>query len=181
MKKLLIILALLMILFIPVVSHAVATTSSMFAKNKIYILYTDTCQKCAKERKLLEKKYEDDNSVNIEYININENKELVKKIKKNLKINNDKLPITIIGTTYFTGFNNIIMNKLTKAVSLYDKNDYCDIVTCINNKADINKCLKNNEGIYKDTKTYLIFGIIPIVLLICLIIFIINKTKIKSN
>ncbi len=171
MKKQFVILFLITFLCMPVVSYAVAANSSFFAKNKIYMLYDKDCKKCDKEKDILEKNYKDDDNVSIQYININDNKELVKEIKKNLNINNDKLPITIIGTTYFTGFNNRVMNNITKAVNAYDKEDnYCDIVNSINNKDDIKKCFKDNKGIYKNNSTIIIIGIIAIAVVLFAII-----------
>lgn len=183
MKKRLVIFFLIIFFCIPLKIHAVATNSSLFAKNKIYILYTKDCKECKEEKDTLEKKFENDNSINVEYININDNKKLVKEIKKNLKIKTNKLPVTIIGTTYFKGFNNKVINNITKAVKAYAKKDnYCNIVTNINNKDDLKKCLKDNKGIYKNNRVTTILTIIVIIAIICLIIFTIKfKKKRKST
>lgn len=181
MKKISLIGLFLMLLCIPTVSNAVATNSSIFAKNKIYVLYGDDCKKCDQEKEALEETYKDDSSVRIEYIHINDDKEFIKKIKKNLKISYNKVPITIIGTTYFTGFNHNTLKHITKAVSAYDKEDnYCDIVASIKNKEDIGKCLQKNQGIYKENSVIMIIGIAALAIIICFIIFRISQKKRKS-
>ncbi len=180
MKKIIIIF-LAIFLCIPIVSNAVATNSSSFAKEKIYILYdSSNCKECNQYKETLEEYYKNDNRVYIEYISVDKNQELVKKIKKNLNIKRDKFPITIIGTTYFKGFNQRIMKKIKRAVQNYQKEDkYCDIVDSIKNQKNIEKCLKDNQGINQENHMIIVIGLIIIAILICLISF--KKKKMKSK
>lgn len=79
MKKVLLGLFLLVFLCFPIKSNDVVTNS--FYSIKVNLFYENNCKKCEEAKKWLEG-YKKENYINVEYININENKNLYNDIKK---------------------------------------------------------------------------------------------------
>ena len=161
-------------MLIPFTAKALATNSS-YDSTQLYFFYQEECKDCDKTKKWVEEELKGKNNIRIEYIKIEENKELNKKVKNTLKLKKDNEPLVVIGTNYFVGFNKI-KNNLTKAIKSYeDKDDYCDIISKIRNNEDIKKCLNQNKNIYNQSMP------IKIVTMICalsaIIVLIIIKKK----
>ncbi len=181
MKKILYIL-LIMIIWPSIKVDAVVTNS--FYSTKVTVFYEDNCKEYDEERKWLEE-YQKDNYINIEYINIKNDENFYNKVKKSLNIKKKKLPLVIIGTNYFIGFNDKVKVNITNAIKSYeDTENYCDIVSKIQNGEDAKDCISQNSDIYNQqtgiptfVKVFLVGGIS-----VCLVIgaiIIIKKKKIK--
>ncbi len=183
MKKFLLLLFLMIFICFPVKSHAIATNSSYSVK--VYFFYNDKDKDFNKAKEWLEE-YQKDSFINVDYLNIDESKELYSDVRKSLKIKNNKMPFIIIGSNYFIGFNNKIKENLTKVIKAYEKAEKnCDIVSKIRNKENIKECIKVNKNIYNQSTRLPTFVIIIIILVgVCLIIgtnLIIKKKKILSR
>ncbi len=179
MKKLLFTLILLIFLSFPMYAKAIAT-NSLYDAN-IYLFYEDDCKECDDAKDWLQEYLKDKNLVRLDYINIDENKELLSKVKESLNTRKDKLPLILIGTNYFIGFSDNDKNNITNAISSYQNSDsYCDIVYKIRNDEDIKECINQNNGIYniktKNTKLYIIISIL-LVVIISAVIYIIKRKK----
>lgn len=173
MKKVLLIsIIILILLSFSVVSNAIVTNSSEYSNVKVYIFYKEENEVYQKEKNWL------DENINIrkEYINTNENGELFTKIKDALKIKNDKLPISVVGSTYFIGFNEKIQNNMKEAIDAYKKaEEYGDIVQKIRNNEDIKEIVEQNETIYQQPKiSNNVIAIILIILIIGAVILILK-------
>ena len=173
MKKILFTsIIILILLSFNVVSNAIVTNSSEYSNIKVYIFYNEENEVYQKEKQWL------DENVNIrkEYINTNENGELFTKIKDSLKIKNDKLPISVVGSTYFIGFDEKIQTNIEEAVKAYEKaEEYGDIVEKIRNSEDVKDVIKQNEKIYKQPGTSNVFlNVLAIIIAMFLIIFILR-------
>ncbi len=177
MKKILFISLLLTLFIFSNFSNAVVTNSSLYSNVRVYVFYNEENEVYNEEKNYLDK------NVNIgkEYINTNENEELYSKVKDALKIRNNKFPITVIGSTYFTGYNEEIQNKINEAIDAYDKaENYSDIVDKIKDNEDVKDAIKQNNQIYKQSdisniiiiSLLIIFGIIFI---ICIVRFILKN------
>ena len=179
MKKLLFIFFLLMFLCFPLESNAIVTNSSYSIKVNIFV--KNACEDCEKEKEWLEE-YKKESFIDIEYINIDDNKELYDKIKEVLTIKDNEIPLVVIGSNYFGGFNNKIQDELTKAIKSYEEVDsYCDAVLRIRNNENAKECLKINKGVYNQSKGLSVsIKVIVVIISICLIIgvgLIIKKKK----
>ena len=165
MKKILYISLLLILFVFSNFSSAVVTNSSLYSNIKVYVLYNEENDTYKKEKDYL------DENVNIrkEYINTNENNELYQKLKDELKIRTSKLPITVIGSSYFVGYNEKIQSKINEAIDAYDKaENYSDIVDKIKDNEDVKDAIKQNNQIYKQTN--IAYIIIIVLVAICCII-----------
>ncbi len=168
MKKLLFVFFLLMLLCFPAKSNAVVTNSSYSVKVNVFL--KDDCEDCEKAKEWLEE-YRKEKFIDVEYININDNNELYDKIKKELKIKNNKMPLTIIGSNYFIGFNNKMKESLNKAITAYDEVDnYCDIVSKTRQNEDVKECIKQNKDIYKANNFPTTIIVIVSLVILCSII-----------
>ena len=179
MKKLLLILLIMMYLFFPVVSKALVT-NSFYNNINIYFFYEGKCKECDEGKKWLDNKLKENNRVKVEYIKINNNKDLNNDVRKALNIKKDKTPLIVIGSNYFIGFNNNIKNDLENAIKSYeDEEDFCDIVSRIKNNESTKECFKQNEGIYKKSNIsnifYILLGAIICIILAISIVLIRKK------
>ena len=164
MKKKILIFFLLMLLCFPIKVNAVVTNSSHNVKVNFFL--KNDCKDCKKEKEWLEE-YKKNNFINIEYIDVKDNKELYNKTRKALSIKSNKTPLVIIGSNYFLKFNNKTKEELTKAITSYEKaNDFCDIVTKIRNNENIKNCINKNRDIYNQStlKKIIIYILIFILL-----------------
>ncbi len=179
MKKILFTSIVLILLLFPIVSKAVATNSSYYDGVKIYVFYEENSENFEQEKQWLE----EDASIMKTYLNINENSELLSKVKDALKIGGNKLPITIIGSTYFIGFDEKVQNNMKEAVEAYKNvEEYGDIIEKIRNNEDAKDVIKQNEEIYKQPgKFNTVFNIILIIVVVCVVILVIVKSLKKKK
>ena len=144
MKKLKKILFLFVLLFL--------FTSKIEAKNvDLYLFHSNSCPHCAEEREYLEK-IEAEMGINIHYYEVSENANLTDKVRDKLEIKNSYVPLTIIGSDYVIGFGDNTKDEIEDMVNAYRNTDYCSIVNIINNDGNLEKCIKQNEGIYTQSE-----------------------------
>ena len=167
MKKILVIGITLILLCFSVVSNAVVTNSAEYNSVKVYVFYKENSKAYKEEKDWLEEYTKNDIRVIVEEIEIKQNSELAKKVKDTLKIKKDKLPLTIIGSNYFIGFNKKVEKNLTEAIEAYKKADnYGDVLEKIMDNEDAKTAIEQNKGIYKQRSSFsVIWKIILITLL----------------
>ena len=124
MKKNIIILILCVFFLLPL---------NISAKEKlnVYFFHGDGCPHCAKETKFLEEikeKYKYVNVIEYEVWYNEENSDLLKKVKSELNLDNSYIPFTVIGTKYFTGYNDNIGEQIEKTIKKYENNIPNDFV-----------------------------------------------------
>ncbi len=185
MKKQLLMFFLLTFLCFPILSQAFATNSN-YDNIKVYSFYNKNNDEV---KEWLEEELKDNSRVKVEFINVDSNKNLDTKVRKTLNIKKDKLPLMVIGSNYFIGFNNKTKQNLTKAIKAYEKTDnYCDVVSKIKDGNDVKDCINQNKGIYNQpsqisTSIKVILIIIGIGLIVGIVLIIWkkegNKLKIK--
>lgn len=187
MKKRLFIFFLLIYLCFPVVSNALATNSSS-DNVKVSLFYQDNCKECDSAKEFLDNYRKDNYRLNTEYINIDDNKELNNKVKDLFSIKKDSVPLIVIGSNYFVGFNDNIKEELTSAIKAYEeKEEYCDVVSKLKNGEDTKDCINQNKDIYKQKNTSgvnisTIIKVVTVCILVALVIgvvFIFMKKKNK--
>lgn len=146
MKKFryLIILFLAIFLFIP-------TTK---AENKVdlYLFHSATCEHCQKERAYLEELKKDYPNLEVHLYEVTEDKDnsaLMKKVKDQMHIDNQQVPFTIIGNTYYIGFEDSIKDSITSLVKEESNNPSINVVDKIFNDEDISDIEIRNGKIDK--------------------------------
>ena len=107
---------------------------------KIYLFHSETCMHCQAEIKYLES-IKDDYSLDITYYETSfdaENKELGNKVWDKLKIKGSyQTPFTIIGNTYFIGFDEEQFDYKSEIVKAIENYNGIDVVDKIINDMDI--------------------------------------------
>ena len=185
MKKKLIILLSIMALWMPIQTKALATNSS-YDNIKVYLFYANSCEDCDKAQEWLENELKSHDRVRPVLINIDNDTKLYDEVKKTLDIKKDNEPVMVLGSHFFVGYSDKTKNNLTEAIKAYeDAEDYCDIVSKIEDNEDTNECIKQNESIYevKEFPLALVIGISAgvLVIAIALCAFIIIKKKNKGS
>ena len=134
MKKRILYLMLIAYLIIPYKVFAVAATLTT-TKVHIYV-FNDNKEQI----NWLDEKYEDNEYIWIEYLDIEENKELYNKLTKTININKNKYPLIIIGDKYYNSFKDKDKNDIDKTVNKYLENAHCDLVSKIKNNESLKGC-----------------------------------------
>lgn len=116
----------------------------------VYFFHSDSCPHCAKEKTYLES-IKDDMGINIHYYEVNENPDIIDRVRDNLNINNYYVPLTIIGSDYLIGFGDNTQDEINDLINSYRNTNYCSIVKVILNDGNIQECLEKNEGIYNES------------------------------
>ncbi len=155
MKKISLYLMIISLIFVPKVSKAVVTSGSDFNNLTVY-LFCDDSDECKSEYDDLEEYLKDQSEIKVSLMDTSN--ELYNTVKDELNIKKNTLPLTIIGTTYFYGYNDKNKDKIKEAIEKYHDSKYCDAIMYIQNKQDMKDCLNQNKGIY-DNET-LPWGII---------------------
>ena len=101
---------------------------------KLYFFHGDGCPHCHEESlflKDIQKKYHNDLKIVKYEVWYNENNQkLLEKVKNKMDINNNGVPVTIIGSTFFIGYSEDYNQKMQRAINYYinNQNKYEDIV-----------------------------------------------------
>lgn len=113
-------------------------------KVKIYFFHGDGCPHCAQEEELLkkiEKKYSDVSIVRYEVWNHKENAILMGKVGNAMGIDVQGVPLTVIGSTAFSGYTDSLDQTMFRAISYYQdkKHSYVDVVAKVRNGTYVEK------------------------------------------
>lgn len=163
MKKIAYILTILVLLILPTSIFAYATGSDVIVSNPnvtVHLFYSEECPHCHREREWLEQYGKKHREVKIEYYERDEYKDLLSNVRTSLGIKNSYVPLTIVGSDYFIGFNEDTEKQIEEAIKAYQEHeDYCDIVSLVEEKKDAEGCRSKNNGIYS-LSTYRVLPII---------------------
>ena len=117
----------------------------------LYLFHGDGCPHCAEEMNFLQTL--DPNDVHIVEYEVwynEENASLMEKIKSNLGITRQGVPLTIIGDTYILGYGDGTDKKIERAISYYEENEYRDVVEEIKNGTYVKKEVKEKSDFEKE-------------------------------
>lgn len=162
MKRFLSYILLVLLLVCPISVFAYATSSSVDddIKVNIYLFYSEECPHCHKEREWLKEYQKENPDIQVKYYERNEHSDFLSKVRKSLAIKNSYVPLTVIGSDYFIGYNADIEKQIKEAVLAYKEHeDYCDIVSLVENGKDTEGCRVKNNGIYNLSS----YRILPII------------------
>ena len=134
MKKIVNIILIAFILFIPTKIYAISDnykdnvskyTNSKIEEDKInlYLFYGKECPHCEEERQWLKQIKEDyKNYLNINYYEVwhnEENAKIMDEISKEYEVDRKGVPLTIIGDKYFVGFSEVTKSKIENTIKEY--------------------------------------------------------------
>ncbi len=116
-------------------------------KNQVsfYLFYSNSCQHCHAEREWIASIEDDYPYVDFKLYEASENQELLDKINKAYGVENDSVPITVIGNDYLVGYSDTSNRKFIRYIEDLATFDNCDVVDTIINNGDVEACMQQNE------------------------------------
>ncbi len=102
----------------------------------LYLFYGDTCPHCAAEKEFLNEikdDYDNFEIVQYEVWRDTDNQELLSKVREELEIQRNGVPVTIIGDTVMVGWSEALEGKIERAIEYYQESEYVDVVLQIKN------------------------------------------------
>lgn len=104
---------------------------------KVYFFHGDGCPHCKEEDKFLEEMKDKYPKIKIEKYEVWKNKDnqvFMEIVKDKMKITDNGVPLTIIGSTYIVGYADTYNDKLERIINFYlNSNKYSDLVGSIKN------------------------------------------------
>lgn len=116
-------------------------------KNKVdfYLFYSESCGYCHSEREWIESIKNDYPYVNFKLYEVSKDRELFEKVKTVYGIEDDYVPVTIIGNDYFVGYSDTKNRKYIRYIEELSAKENCGVVDVIINDADVTSCMKIND------------------------------------
>ncbi len=124
------------------------TPSKALENVKLYLFYSNSCPHCKAEKEFLtriQSKYSNLDIEMLEVTEIPENSDLLEKVKKALKTENNYVPYTVIGKIGLTGYNDNIARQIEHFIEKYSNEESVDIVKAIRNGESISEGENQNE------------------------------------
>ena len=116
----------------------------------LYLFHSSTCPHCKEEKEYLKKLEEDYDYLSVHYYEVHDDMIVTNKVKEGLKIKENYVPITVVGSDYIVGFSSVTEDDIKSLIEKYHDNGGCDAVSKILEGKDISGCIKQNESIKKD-------------------------------
>lgn len=131
-----------LLLFLP-------TSTKALNKVDLYLFHSKTCQHCQSEMKWLEEIKDEYPDLKIHVYEVTENKDnanIMNNVKKQMKVKNQQVPFTIIGNTYYIGFEDSIKESMENLIKQELDNPSPNVVgKILNNESIDNIDIKNGE------------------------------------
>ena len=128
---------------------------------KLYLFYNYDCPHCAEEKvylSQLEEEYDNLEIIKYEVKQNEENRELLSNFLENKDWEVRGVPLTIIGTNYFVGYNDDIGNKIRCAVNYYSDNEHRNLIAEYLGEEEIKEDLVDNFDVNSCKFTIPIIG-----------------------
>jgi len=129
---------------------------------ELYLFHGDGCPHCAEEINFLGTLNPNDVHITKYEVWYNEeNAAFMEKVKENLGIKRQGVPLTVIGDTYILGYGTDNKKKIKRAIKYYQENEYKDAVEEIKNGTYVKKDTKSDfekEEDKSDEKTTISVG-----------------------
>lgn len=116
-------------------------------KNKVdfYLFYSDSCGHCHNERTWIDSIKDDYPYVEFHLYEVSEEYELFNKVRDAYKIEDEYVPVTIIGNDYFVGYSESKNRKFIRYIEELSSKENCGVVDVIINNGDVDSCMKINN------------------------------------
>jgi len=115
----------------------------------IHLFYSEECPHCHREREWLKTFSAKYPNAKIKYYEREDYSELVSVVRNSLSVHNSYVPLTVIGSDYFIGYNEDIQKQIEEAFKAYSEHEnYCDIVSLLEEGQSTKGCKTKNNGIY---------------------------------
>ncbi len=110
-----------------------------------YLFHSETCSHCQSEIRWLNSIEKDYPYLKVHYYEASKNVELYEKVKSELDISSDSVPLTIIGNDYYVGFSDAKGRKFLRIIKEESTKDRCDVVDAIINNKNVTECIEHNK------------------------------------
>ncbi len=127
---------------IEVINYLDNSGDKLVGTNKVnlYLFYSSTCPHCHAEIEWLNTIKDRYPYLNIIEYEASDHFQLYESVVEQMKINDYHVPLTIIGSDYYVGFNEYKQDDIIKLIEKYSKYEHCDMVNTIEEEKDIMKC-----------------------------------------
>ncbi len=116
-----------------------------------YLFHLSYCEHCQEEMAWIESIKNDYPYLKIHTYEIDtskEREEIYNKVREQMGITSDYVPLTIIGEDFYVGFSESKGRKFLRNVNERSKKDYCDVVGTILEDGDVQACIEHNKGFF---------------------------------
>ena len=111
----------------------------------VNLFHWSQCSHCQEEIAWLKEVENRNNNIKVNYYEVTEYTDLSGKVREELGVLSDAVPLTVIGSDYILGFGDSTKAKIMNLVDKYQEKDYCDIVALIKDNKDTTNCYLQNE------------------------------------
>lgn len=111
---------------------------------KVNLFHWSQCSHCHDEIEWLKELLERKDYIKVNYYEVTAYQELSTKVREELDVLGEGVPLTVIGTDYILGFGDSTKARLTNLIEKYHEKEYCDIVSLIINNEDTTDCYLQN-------------------------------------
>ncbi len=111
---------------------------------EINLFHWSQCSHCQEEIAWLKEIEKRKDYIKINYYEVTEYTELSDKVREELAVLGDGVPLTVIGTDYILGFGDSTKARLMNLIEKYHEKDYCDIVSLVSEGKDTTECYLQN-------------------------------------
>ena len=140
-----------------VFSFFLLTMIPVSAKEKVtlYLFHGDGCPHCAEEKDFLKDLQKDNPDLKVVTYEVwydEDNAEFLKKVQEKMNITTEGVPVTIIGDSVFIGYESSVGQKIRRAVSYYQEQNYIDQVKRIREDAFVIEEFHPDSGFTEEEK-----------------------------
>ena len=109
------------------------------------MFYSSSCGHCHSEREWIASIQDEYSYVNFVMYEVSEYSDLFRKVAKAYNVENEYVPVTIIGNNYMVGYSESKNRKFIRYFEELSTFENCDVVQAIINDEDVDACMAKNE------------------------------------
>lgn len=110
-----------------------------------YLFYSSSCGHCHSEREWIASIQDEYSYVNFIMYEVSEYSELFTKVTKAYNLENEYVPVTIIGNNYMVGYSEAKNRKFIRYIEELSTFESCDVVQTVIDGGDVEACMAKNE------------------------------------
>ena len=110
-----------------------------------YLFYSESCGHCHNEREWIESVKNDYPYVEFHLYEVSQETELFRKVMTEFGVEDEYVPLTIIGNDYFVGYSESRNRKFIRYIEELSMKENCGVVDVIIKDGDVEACMNVNS------------------------------------